>query len=484
MRCSVRNFSDIVSAYILDDDNMYRFVMLMLHSCMAGAYPTCAVKVGVGVQLVLHRYYVHQPLSRQHLANWVQQDNHALLFVAIKEYVAYAVSTTPGLSRVLHDAYNWAGFAASVTRQADAIRTALNCNVGTPHRMFDAALHALGAVKCFKCPTPPSDQGLVCDNMAAAVRPSFVPDVDVYTTPLRMPIYDIIRPLIVAGAPLGRVARAMGISGSVADALEAAGSVGATAAAWREARKIKTSSTEEALMLHEFVQAWTMCYRVRTYRMPRHIAEEQAQSAGTGDRYIYACVCCRQLREFVVDDNPDSGNAWACGHQKILLDDATWDMFCGKRVEKANVPGRRGPHDSGRSYWKSQQTIMCGYSPLLKVSMLGTILSFFGRVYMLCPLCTCVMCVNAQRYRGDTVRCLNCTYRAHAQHTPACFHCHRADKLSVVAIGQQVLSVCDKCNRKWMHMDNVTSVIDTEVAHQAINERWSTNRILVHCACI
>jgi hypothetical protein len=30
----------------------------------------------------------------------------------------------------------------------------------------------------------------------------------------------------------------------------------------------------------------------------------------------------------------------------------------------------------------------------------------------------------------------------------------------------------------------VTHAIDPDIAHRAINERWSTNRILVHCARI
>ena len=484
MRCSVRNFSEIVSAYITADPGIYKFMLMALHTCMAGVYPTATVHATTTVKLLLYRHYVYEPIRPEHLAAWVQQGNHILLFVAIKEYIAYAVGTVPGLENVLDHAYNWKAFVHSVTHQADTIRATLNQYSATPQTMFKKALLAVSPIRSYKCRTPLLDQGTLCENMQTAVRMAYHPSCDVYHRPLRMAIYHAIRHAVWAGAPASDIAVAVGIARDTAQRLGTAGSPHATPADWRAVRDIRCETADDALVLHEFAQAWTMCYRIITHRLPQHIVDEQAEKPNKGTRTIYACACCRQLRTFVVDEATNS-NAWACGHQKVLLDDVTGEVYCGKRIEKNTIPGRCNVKDSCRSYWKAQQSLMCGYSPLLKIDMDGTLLSFYGKLYMLCPCCTCVMRLNAERYRGSSVRCVNCSYRAATATEPKCFHCYKTTgDLCTVALSQNTVHVCTGCTRRWMSRDDITSTIDIDTAHQAINERWSANRVAVYCACI
>jgi len=484
MRCSVRNFSEIVSAYITADSSIYQFTLLVLHAGMLGIYPTSNVRATVSVKLLLHRYYVHNAISTEHLARWIQHNNHILLFVAIKEFIAYSVSAVPGLSSVLDDAYNWREFVQSVTQQSDAIRSKINQYGASPAQMFERALEAAVAVRSYKCPTPPLEPGLVGDNMQGAVRMTFYPDADVYKRPMRVPIYYAIHRAIQLGAALREVATALGIRPDVANLLHNAARSNSVPSDWRALKNVHCTDTDEALLLHEFVHAWTMCYKIRVYTLPQHIAKEQAQNSVGANRVIYACACCKQLRAFVVDDSNNS-NAWACGHQKVLLDDVTGQVYCGKRIEKNPVPRRRSTADSCRSYWKAQQSIMCGYSPLLKIQMDGTLLSFYGRLYLLCPGCACVMRLHADRYSGDTIRCVHCTYRATNTSSHRCFHCYTSGHtLKTVALSMATLYVCTTCWRKWMTRDDITRNIDEDTTHQAINERWSTNRVAVYCASI
>ena len=484
MRCSVRNFSEIVSAYITADSSIYRFTLLVMHAAMLGVYPASKVRATVAVKLLLYRYYVHSAIDAENLSRWIQHNNHILLFVAIKEFIAYSVSAVPGLSSVLDDAYNWQEFVQSVTHQSDTIRATINQYSATPGDMFDRALEAVVSVRSYKCPTPPLEPGIVGDNLQAAVRMTYYPDVDVYQRPMRVAIYDAIREAIQLGAPLRDVAIALGIGDGIAGLLHNTARPNSTPADWRALRKLRCTSTDEALLLHEFVHAWTMCHKIQVYMLPQHIAAEQAESAISANRIIYACACCRQLRAFVVDDSNNS-NAWACGHQKVLLDDVTGQVYCGKRIEKNPVPRRSTTADSRRSYWKAQQSIMCGYSPLLKIPMDGTLLSFYGKLYLLCPACTCVMRLNPDRYHGNTIRCVHCTYRATSTSSHRCFHCYTSDlDLQTVALSMATVYVCTTCWRRWMTRDDITSNIDEDTAHQAINERWSTNRVAVYCACI
>ena len=484
MRCSVRNFSEIVSAYILVEPDIYNFVLMSLHACMAGAYPGATVHATTAVKLVLYRHYVYDPISPEHLAAWVERNNHILLFVAIKEYIGYAVSTVPGLSSVLDPEYKWEEFISSVTHQADTIRTTLNLHSASPKTMFDSAQTAVQPIRSYKCRTPPLDQGTMCENIQTAVRMAYHPCEDVYHRPLRMPMYYAVRYAVWAGAPVYDIARAVGVVHENAMRIAKAGSSRSTPADWRAVRSIQCKTANDALVLHEFVQAWTMCYKIITHRLPQHIVHEQAEKATRSEYVVYACACCRQLRAFVVDTSTNN-NAWACGHQKVLLDDVTGELYCGKRIEKNTVPGRSNGRDSCRSYWKAQQSLMCGYSPLMKIDMAGTLLSFYGKLYMLCPCCMCVMRLSAERFYGATVRCVNCFYRASAATAPKCFHCYKSTaELTTVALMQSTVHVCLRCTRRWMARDDITRSIDIDTAHQAINERWSTNRVAVFCAGI
>lgn len=484
MRCSVRNFSDIVSGYIKSEPSIYRFVLIVLHACMLGVYPSSTCTATVSIRILLYRCFQQDRLNPEQLASWVGQNNHLLLFIAIKEYIAYAISLVPGLSTVLHGAYNWKIFADSVRKQADSIRTTLNAYAGPPSEIFNAARDAIGIVRSYKCPVAPVDTHVVCENLQAIARTSFYPDVDVYKTPLRVQIYYIIRPLVASGAPFYQVATAIGIEPTIAQVLHEAVTHGSGACKWKEARKIRCSDANSALRLHEFVQAWTMCHNISTFKLPDHIIQEQRDCEGVSGRKIYACSCCRQLREFVVDDNC-SNNAWACGHHKVLLDDCTGEVYCGKRVEKSTVPAKRPFTDSCRSYWKAQQSFMCGCCPLIQIDMDGYILSFFGKLYVLCPSCACVMKLHPDRYYASSYRCTNCRYRRDTAQPDRCFHCYTVSSdLTTVALRENTVHVCNGCTRRWMADDSLTRNIDEEIAHQAINERWSTSRVSVYCASI
>lgn len=484
MRCSVRNFSDIVSGYIKTEASIYRFVLIVLHACMLGAYPHSKTTASVAIRILLYRCFQQERLSPHQLACWVKQNNHLLLFIAIKEYISYSISLVPGLSTVLHDAYNWKVFADSVQRQADGIRTTLNNFAGPPSEIFNAARDAVGTVRSYKCPVAPVDYHAICENLQGIARASFHPQTDVYRTPLRTKMYYIIRPLIASGAPFEEVAVTFGIDPHAARVLQQSISQGSSACKWKEAKRVKCSSAQEALALHEFVQAWVMCHQIFTFRLPAHIVHEQRQIGMSAGREIYACACCRQLREFVVDDKC-SNNAWACGHHKVLLDDSTGQVYCGKRAEKTTVPARKPSTDNCRSFWKSQQSLMCGCCPLLRINMDGYMLSFFGKLYVLCPSCACVMRLNADQYYASSYRCTNCRYRKDTSQPDRCFHCYVVSSdLDTVALRENTVHVCGTCTRRWMADDSLTRNVDEEVAHQAINERWSTSRVSVYCASI
>ena len=486
MRCSVRNFSDIVASYIERETSVYLFVCTVMHACMCGIYPTSQVKATLPLKLLLHRYYISQRVSQSHLAQWVRQGNHNIVFVAIKEYIAFAVSMVPGLASVLKQDYGWDEFVHSVTEQADTARSELNRSTHEPSEMFARALSAMACARVFKCPPPTPGQLLLCETLSSVIRTKCVPSGNVYKTPLRVQIYNAIKDVVAMGASMHKVARAVGISSSVVSILQDVDHDKPAPSAMRRLRNMELTHEHESLLLYEFIAAWGMCLRIHTYPLPAHVQAEQERSESKRSTTVFACACCKQVRAFVVDEGHAAGNAWARGHQKVLLDDETGVLYCGKRVEKAATQSRRlqAASDAGRSYWKAQQSLMCGYCPLVKIEMKGTLLSFYGKLYVLCPLCLCTMLVTPNRYLGGSLRCVNCRYKTTCQESERCFHCFmECDEMTSFSVSDdRTLYSCTSCTRWWMQDQEMMAKLDEETVHKAINERWSTNRLQVHCA--
>lgn len=482
MRCSVRNFSDIVSLYIQQHEEIFILMRRLLYSTMVGAYPNSAVRATVPLRIILYKYYVSAPISAEHFATWLKQGHYLLLFVAIKEYIAFTVSQLPGLLDVLKHHFSWNLFFESVTKHADLIRSTLNQFAASPHDMFERAMQVMSNVRSFKCPAPPLDIVHVSDHLQTTVRLLHQPVCDFFKKPIRMQLYNVMLPAVQAGVPLSELCKVFNLPESLSLSLGECSQASATLLHWRKLKSCSGLTDNQAIVVHELVQAWICCKQIAVHDLPLHVQQAQAEQT-SGKDFIFACLCCRQLRAFVVDEGT-TGNAWACGHQRVLLDDMTGQVFCGKRNDTHHTAVHRSEVETRRSYWKNQQGAMCSYCPLLKIHLRGKILSFFGKLFVLCPLCMCVMRLTDKRFSGGSINCVNCSYRTRTTPNNRCFHCYcESDSLVQIALQTKAVFVCSSCHRRWMKDDSITSNLTEEIAHQAINERWSVNRVTVYCVC-
>ena len=483
MRCSVRNFSDIVATYIVEHPHICTLMRKLLYSTMVGAYPQATTRATVGTRLVLYKYFQSKPLTAEQFAAWLQQGHYLLLFVAIKEYISFTVSQLPGLHNVLLQCFNWSTFTDSVTRLADTVRVTLNQYTATPACMFDNALHMIRSARSHKCPAPPPDINHISDQIQTATRLLFNVTTNMYTKPLRVSIYHIINGAVLAGVPLEKLCTVFHVDPRLADLIGTCVKPNATLANFRRLRAATCGSEAEAVLIHELVQAWICCKQIRCFELPPHMQEQQKAVTERRQRHVYVCMCCRQLRAFVVDEGSTT-NAWACGNHRVLLDDETSVVYCGKRSESHSASTDSSGNDTMRAYWKRQQSMMCSHAPLLSIDLEGKVLSFFGKLFMLCPLCGCIMRVRDSRFCGHTIMCVSCSYRTQAVPDTRCFHCYtECPTMEKVALQTTTVYVCKACTRRWMKDNSITQNITEDVAHQAINERWSLNRVAVYCVC-
>lgn len=472
MRCSIRNFQDIVSNYVVKEHIVYTCMMAILHCFLSGNYQHARMQAPFEVQRILYKHFVWHPISAVHLSKWIRQGHQQIMFASIKEYIVYSIAQVPALQDVLGEVYPWNQFKETVITQSNDMREVVFRRIGTgdPFKDISSTPGVSKGVKCTHCCQ--SWKSVLADFLA--VMRNVAIDANHFTTyPARYDVYQRIRNL--GRDQVMQTAKALNIHSELANELHIAYRNGGWKCKQRtRARDIFTrANIVDQYRVHEFAHAWYTHLSAETYRLPRHIYKMQVDAV---KKYkvsplLYSCICCKQLRGFVVDIASASKTAWAKGNHKVLYDDYTGDLYCGRKVEKLD----KGP---GQSYWKYQQALMCKHGKLISHNLLGNILSLNGVMYSLCNVCACKMEITNDRYNGHGFCCIHCQYRNSPEFTTMCCHCMQHCKhANMYQCADGTMKICAKCTRCWIDHPAVRSMTQTNV-HVAINERWTRNQII------
>jgi len=459
VRCSIRNFSDIVSNYITKEPYVKECLTDMLYCTFSGRYPHCSPNTaGNSFQCehVLYRYFVHTKPDASAFSSWIRNNHQHIVFVCIKEYIVFLVDNVPGLKEILLTMHPWKDFVNSVKEQANFMRCKFRKNIENCLPAFNDIQPGITSMKSFRCKLNASTAKM---NSAFNVKSMPVPEClkNVYNAPLRISMYNIIKHEKIKDIAVA--SRVLGLDKLAADSFDYKYAV-------MEMKHALHAASNEA-----FVQ------------LPRHICELQKKNRANNPRQtsVFVCLCCKQVRCFLVSDTTASKNAWARGNSKVLIDDCTGDLYCGKKIEKTtHIMKQLSSTGKGqRMYWKMQGNLLCKYSKLVEVPLMGRIYTLFGVSYMLCPNCLCVMHYTQSRMVGDTISCIHCQYMSRKNSaSEVCFHCYnRCVDGFCIRVKDTACTVCRSCRKPWMENNNVMQAITADMAHRAINERWKTNRI-------
>ena len=151
MRCSIRNFSDIVSGYVIKEQKVATALIAMLRCTLMGSYSHSSSEISDAAMNNVMEYFVHNPPSAAHFAAWIRNNHQHILFVAIKEYIVYLVKNVPSLYTILCERYPWDSFVSSVVAQADYIRTRYTTNIEKRESPFLGIQDGITSMKSFKC---------------------------------------------------------------------------------------------------------------------------------------------------------------------------------------------------------------------------------------------------------------------------------------------------------------------------------------------
>lgn len=482
MRCSIRNFNEIIRNYIKSSRGVYRFLLSLLHCTLAGRYSHAEHVTSFETLRRLYSYFVCDSPTAPEFAEWLTSENQQLLFIAIKEYMVFAVENVPGLRLTLEECYPWSEFVDTVIAQAESVRGMIDRNVRDGNALFNNVAARILPMRSFKSALNRTRRIQLYTSTLTIIRSACTHTMHVYNTPLRCKLQPLAADL---DNDATRVMRRLSYDQDLIDCIACLSDSKITLSMRRRLCKLLEGvSFDRAFLLTEVLAACIFNMSVTAVPLPLSIRRQQEAALAERPRNtdIFACMCCRQLRAFVVDDNTASKNKWACGSNKVLLDDATGVLYCGKRIEKSGTSHRSGivgEDTHHRNYWKHQQNMMCRYSRLLPIPMVGTLLEHFGTLYMLCPRCLCTMVLRPSRFNGGPVCCIHCQYKQSASTFSRCFHCYVECNGARVDIGGQPVMVCRSCEKPWMHEPGVAARMTRAMVHQAINERWRQGRVLV-----
>ena len=182
----------------------------------------------------------------------------------------------------------------------------------------------------------------------------------------------------------------------------------------------------------ETVRALARAYdrkiNVRMFTLPTHITvrqikalrqmhnvpdgEEMHPTIGT----TLICMECQQFKGFVANRTAKKvHNIYAYGQSRVLVDDNTGMMYCGKRCDKVDKKRNaqtyawelavnlteKETRKSAKDKRKDETNKMCATIELQKISLIGNMLQFYGHQYTICPQCGNFMKYNPKHmYNG------------------------------------------------------------------------------------
>ena len=457
-------------------------IRMLLKCTLLGGYEHGKVRPVPRIQRILFKYFTWKPIEQGALAQWIRAGNQHIVFIAIKEYIAFAVNMVPGLEAVLEATYPWKTFYSCVVAHADAVRTAMNkCEHDD---IFMSVRSSITTLRGMKCEAVPPSWFNVVTEFIAIIRNMPVKEGQEVIPHMRQDIYDRLRR--AHGLSAIECARAMGLPACVLDIVcRAYRDAGWKCKGRANARTVFQSLTaHHQYIVHEFMQAWAIDLSVRTHALPEHIARAQNTTIQNKKCLtdVYICCSCKQIRAFIVDTNTASKNAWACGNSKVMLDDESWQLYCARKVEK-NTNGTR-PMTASRngklSHWKYHCSNMCKESRLIRLDISGKILQFYSLMYALCPGCACLTVIRHTRFLNNTFTCIHCQYKHKQNNASACDHCYEpCRRPTIVQCDTGTVRLCDRCTLAWMRRSDITAQLNINQLHRAINEKWTANRARV-----
>ena len=224
--------------------------------------------------------------------------------------------------------------------------------------------------------------------------------------------------------------------------------------------------------------------QIRALRQMHNIPNGEPLHETIGKTLI--CVECQQFKGFVAyRTSKKVHNIHAYGQTRVLVDDDTGNLYCGKKNDKIDKKRdvftydweQQAKHEeqmdrkSAKEKRKEQTNNLCKQNILQRISLIGNVLQFYGTLYTICPQCANFMKYDPKHmYNGFYCGC--CMENGHLFRDIRCEWCKtKAHLENIKVVGdKKTIHLCKSCHKPWIR--NATGVLTIEIIRKGLKEKW------------
>lgn len=492
-RCQIRSLTFIMLNYCKIHDDIFNFVKKALMCSMLGAYKGTK-RPSFSIRVKIYKYFNN--LKRKEFLAFMQSKHQQLLFFTIKEYLVFAAKNIPALHSELIIRYKWEDFEKRVTNSMDTVRSMITEDniigfVGVeryltgvtrlqPH-LYRPRKHPFCRVVMHECEHHDDVKGY------ASSRHEFW-DL-MYQMLIRVPL---------APMPIHWL-HMFGVSESIIKELEGFQKNYNKTGCRGSIRNFilsldrKTFETVRAL-----ARAYDRKINVRIFTLPVHITVQQIRAlrhmhnVKNGEEMhdsigkTLVCMECHQFKGFVAYRTKKKiHNIRAYGQSRVIVDDDTGKLYCGKRFDKIDKKRNVQSYDweeeidiqekeqrkNAKDKRKEQMYDLCLKNELQPVSLIGNVLQFYNSLYTVCPQCGNFMKYDPKHmYNGFYCGC--CMEHGHLFRNIRCEWCKSKSHLETVKVSgdRENVFLCKSCHKPWIR--NATGILSLQTIRKGLLEKW------------
>jgi len=492
-RCQIRSLTLIMLNYCKLHDNVYDFVVNALKCSMLGAYRGC-VRPSIRVRKKIHDVFSN--MSRKDFLVFMQNRHQQLLFFTIKEYLIFAAVHIPALHRELQLRYKWDDFEKRVTKTMNTVRSMITDDnimsfLGVeryltsvtrlqPH-LYRPRKHPFCRVIMHECEHH--------DDIAGNATERHKYWQLMYDMLIREPhgplpldwllLFHVSKINVDKLKDLQQSYNRTGIRGNIRSFMA-------------------TLPRSEFEAIRALARAFDRKINVRMFTLPVHItvrqlrALRQMHNVPNGEPMhdsigkTLICMECQQFKGFIAYRTTKKiHNIHAYGQTRVLVDDDTGNLYCGKKSDK--VDNKRDVYTynweqlakmeehtdrkTAKGKRKEQTSGLCKKNVLQRISLIGNMLQFYGTMYTICPQCGVFMKYDPQNmYNGFYCGC--CMENGHLFRDINCEWCKTKTHLENIKVvgDKKTIYLCKGCHKPWIR--NATGILDLETIRRGLSEKW------------
>lgn len=516
-RCQIRNMREILNKYSRKHEVVYEFIHSCLLCSLLGMYKTCSYRPPLMVRLCIYRKLKN--ISKLEFLSWMLQEHQQLLFYVIKEFLVFGVRDIPSIYDEITRRYYWDKFESCVSKAMNTVRRCIRdssnfmqfegiehqlicINKLQVHHLFRPSKHMFCNVIMQECEKIDDSKFIdyirkefPLEHMGIMEQMSIRTELSTSTPFEWLKYFGMDTKKINKLTQLQETYINDGTKGSLKTFLT-------------------TLTRFEFEAVRDLCEVFDRKFNVRLFTLPTHMYLKQCQALRLkhdipdGQKLpdhvgkTYVCLQCKQFKGFITKhERGKIVNLHAYGHSKVLIDDQTMNLYCGKRSDKMDTKKRKIPIPEYSSFMdvdlqeltnanalrnnkrrakekrKDIKNKNCAKSQLVPINMVGIMLQFYNNLYIICPSCANFMHVTSENFTKDGMYCGCCLQHGKLYSNVKCEWCKVAkgndtwSPIKVMDNGERKkIHLCNGCLKPWIR--NAETILELDTIKRGLEQRW------------